>query len=520
MSGVALGVAAVAVGTSVAASESAKSGAKKAAKAKLEGNQKAGQALFDALNKSNAALQSGFNANLPVQQGVLNSSLGYQQPYSSAGQAALASLMEQIAPRPAQAASGTLPEEAARIKSAYYAAIDKLQQAQKKLDDIAAQGQGLQFSGANAPLIGQLQQQGNAATVELQQAQQEANQAQQALQNMAPYQPAQDAVSSKDATFSRQFTAEDYANDPTTGSVPGTYAPTYANDFSQGNEAITAKQINDFLAANPGIDDRTILDAMQKYGVSGQQMSNATGAQLSDVSQRIKDANLTYTPGTPSTPPDLTKNFTMADYQADPGYQFRLDQGNKAINNSAAARGGLLSGATMKAIADYNSGAASQEYGAAFNRFGSNRENASRVYNDVYSRWNDQNNTIFNRLSALAGSGQTASTNQGGYQQNYGTRAQQDQQFLTGGLADNYSNYGKNYAGLMSDNGQIIGDRQTQIANANGAMIQGIGNAVSSGISSYAGGQMAGGVGGAGGTPTGNLNRQIDQGFYNYNWNK
>lgn len=57
-----------------------------------------------------------------------------------------------------------------------------------------------------------------------------------------------------------------------------------------------------------------------------------------------------------------------ADFTQDPGYQFRVAQGLKAIQNSAAARGGALSGGTLKGITDYSSGAASQEYNNAFNR--------------------------------------------------------------------------------------------------------------------------------------------------------
>jgi hypothetical protein len=49
-------------------------------------------------------------------------------------------------------------------------------------------------------------------------------------------------------------------------------------------------------------------------------------------------------------------------FRADPGYQFRLRQGEKAINRGAAARGNVLSGATMQALGNFNSGLASQEY--------------------------------------------------------------------------------------------------------------------------------------------------------------
>lgn len=50
------------------------------------------------------------------------------------------------------------------------------------------------------------------------------------------------------------------------------------------------------------------------------------------------------------------------DFNTSPGYTFRLDQGSKALDRSAAARGMLLSGAQTKALTDYNQGQASQEY--------------------------------------------------------------------------------------------------------------------------------------------------------------
>jgi hypothetical protein len=54
--------------------------------------------------------------------------------------------------------------------------------------------------------------------------------------------------------------------------------------------------------------------------------------------------------------------------QQDPSYQFRLNQGLDAVQSGAAAQGGLLSGATQKALSDYGQNFASQEYGNAFNR--------------------------------------------------------------------------------------------------------------------------------------------------------
>lgn len=95
---------------------------------------------------------------------------------------------------------------------------------------------------------------------------------------------------------------------------------------------------------------------------------------------------------------------TANDMTLDPGWQFRLNQGLDALQNSAAARGGLLSGGTARAVNDYAQGSASQEYGNAYNR-------ALQNYNTNYNTFtNDQTNT-FNRLMALMNGGQVSANN-------------------------------------------------------------------------------------------------------------
>lgn len=49
-------------------------------------------------------------------------------------------------------------------------------------------------------------------------------------------------------------------------------------------------------------------------------------------------------------------------------YKFRFNQGQQALERSAAAKGMLNSGNTLAALADYGQGQASQEYGNEFNR--------------------------------------------------------------------------------------------------------------------------------------------------------
>jgi len=70
-----------------------------------------------------------------------------------------------------------------------------------------------------------------------------------------------------------------------------------------------------------------------------------------------------------------TKDFGMSDFEADPGYAFRMAEGLKALDRQAAARGGLISGSALKASQRYGQDMASQEYGNAFNRYQVNRSN-------------------------------------------------------------------------------------------------------------------------------------------------
>ena len=72
----------------------------------------------------------------------------------------------------------------------------------------------------------------------------------------------------------------------------------------------------------------------------------------------------------------------------EPGFQFRLDQGRKALEASAAGRGVLRSGGTLKDILGYGQNFASQEYGNVFNRaaqeYDMNRTNAFDTWQTGY----------------------------------------------------------------------------------------------------------------------------------------
>ncbi len=91
----------------------------------------------------------------------------------------------------------------------------------------------------------------------------------------------------------------------------------------------------------------------------------------------------------------LSKSFGLSDFYTDPGYQFSLDQGRKSIQASAAANGGLYSGATMKALQTYGQNTAAGQYQTAYERYNTNQSN------------------LFNRLSGMAGTGQQSAQSLG-----------------------------------------------------------------------------------------------------------
>ena len=86
----------------------------------------------------------------------------------------------------------------------------------------------------------------------------------------------------------------------------------------------------------------------------------------------------------------MAKAFGTDQFQQDPGYAFRQAEGMKALERSAAARGNLLSGSTLKGVQRFGQDLASQEYQNAFNRY--QVERSARL----------------NPLQSLMGSGQSA----------------------------------------------------------------------------------------------------------------
>ena len=136
--------------------------------------------------------------------------------------------------------------------------------------------------------------------------------------------------------------------------------------------------------------------------------------------------------------PYLTHQFGAEDFAQgiDPGYAFRLQQGQMANRNMANLGGGLIGGNALRGLQDYTQGQASQEYGNAFNRYQTQRGN------------------IYNSLASIAGLGQT-SLGQSGQ--------------LAGTTAQSVGN-------AIADQGTALGAGQVAMGNALGGGLQGAGN--------------------------------------------
>jgi len=93
--------------------------------------------------------------------------------------------------------------------------------------------------------------------------------------------------------------------------------------------------------------------------------------------------------------------FGMDKFTADPGYAFRMSEGLKALDRSAAARGGLLSGSTLKGAQRYGQDLASTEYQNAFNRYQTARTNTLNPFASLAGVAQSSANTLTNAAGTL-----------------------------------------------------------------------------------------------------------------------
>lgn len=136
----------------------------------------------------------------------------------------------------------------------------------------------------------------------------------------------------------------------------------------------------------------------------------------------------------------MAKPFGTEQFQQDPGYAFRQAEGMKALERSAAARGGLLSGSTLKGIQRFGQDLASQEYQNAFNRY--QVERAARL----------------NPLQSLMGSGQSAANVLTGTAGQFGQASANNAMNVGAARASGYVGSANALAGALGSIGQAAVD--------------------------------------------------------------
>jgi hypothetical protein len=141
-------------------------------------------------------------------------------------------------------------------------------------------------------------------------------------------------------------------------------------------------------AADAGLDAAVEAEMARLKGERGTQDQNALDRAIQDPEYG-----------------SLMRDFGMKDFQEDPGYKFRVDEGARALKFGAAAAGRIGSGRYLKDLTRFGQDMGSQEYGRAYDRFQINRGNK------------------LNPLQSLLGVGQTATQRVGDAGQSYASNA-------------------------------------------------------------------------------------------------
>lgn len=190
---------------------------------------------------------------------------------------------------------------------------------------------------------------------------------------------------------------------------------------------------------------------------SGSMTPDMLGNQLIEYQTKVKPksedfgslAKAPYEKFTPyAEPAPEFKPFTLSDFMESPDYQFRLGEGQKAIDRAASARGNMFSGKALKDAARFGSNLAAGEFENAYNRYNTNFGIKQGAFTDAYNRYNQNFNTgygqartdsdtLFNRLATMSNAGS--------------------------GMAGTAVNLGQNYAGNA---GSIYGQQGSTAAAA------------------------------------------------------
>jgi len=151
-------------------------------------------------------------------------------------------------------------------------------------------------------------------------------------------------------------------------------------------------------------------------------------------------------------------NFGPQQFQQDPGYAFRLKEGQQALDRSAAARGGLISGGALKAAQRYGQDMGSQEYMNAFNRYQTERAARLQPLQSLTGYGQTTANTLGTAGSNMAGNIGNAYMQQGVNQGNALLAGSQARASSYGDIAKLYGQTNPNFGGLFGGGGYTMPD--------------------------------------------------------------
>lgn len=205
-----------------------------------------------------------------------------------------------------------------------------------------------------------------------------------------------------------------FTQSPGTAGTTGTGPPDAQAQLDWLKKNITASagytghvghQVEAYLAGNPNVPPDQQVAAINKI------MSQSPDASATTAFQTWIKGNQSGNLAGPGGwqyggPGALDKPFAPTDLQNTPGYQFTLNQGLDAINNTASARGGVGGGNQLKAITDYAEGLASTTYQQQLQDYMAQQNQQLGALQNVAGSGQ-------NAVSGLAAAGQNAATNAG-----------------------------------------------------------------------------------------------------------
>ena len=211
--------------------------------------------------------------------------------------------------------------------------------------------------------------------------------------------------------------------------------------------------------------------AQEAANTAGASTDRATALQQRMYEEGVKRQKPFYDVGVNALP-ELVKAsrytpFSMRQFQQDPGYGFRLKEGQQALERSAAARGGLISGGALKAAQRYGQEMGSQEYTNAFNRYQLERQARLGPLQSLTGMGQTTANTLGSAGQTMAGNVGNAYMQQGVNQGNALLAGSQARTSSYGDIAKLYGQTNPNFGGLFGGGGsmQNIYDPTYQFGN-------------------------------------------------------